>query len=197
MTTVSIPNSVTSIGPNAFAYCDNLQTVTIGKSVSTIENGAFAYCPNITHVTCFADKVPSTDTEAFNNSSCSNATLFAYHTRQYEVNNPWSTFGNYEWIDKCATPTIAFENGRISFSCNTEGAKYQYSLHTFGESAGSVDIPSSYLVKVTAYATAEGYAPSEDVTKTIVIDHKYGDVDGSGEVNIGDITKIIDVLLVR
>ena len=48
---VSIPNSVKTIGENAFLYCSNLSNVTIPGSVKSIEEYAFFRSPNITNVT--------------------------------------------------------------------------------------------------------------------------------------------------
>ena len=45
-----IPDSVTTIGYSAFAYCSNLTSVTIGDSVTTIGSSAFAYCTKLTDV---------------------------------------------------------------------------------------------------------------------------------------------------
>ena len=50
MTGVTIPNSVTNIGAQAFAYC-GLITATIGAGVTTIGNEAFASCTNLTSIT--------------------------------------------------------------------------------------------------------------------------------------------------
>ena len=49
LTSVTIPNSVTSIGANAFTGC-GLTYVSIGNSVTSIGGGAFADCPNLTYV---------------------------------------------------------------------------------------------------------------------------------------------------
>ena len=51
MTSVTIPNSVTSIGINAFSGCSGLTSVTIPYSVTNIERGAFQNCIGLTSVT--------------------------------------------------------------------------------------------------------------------------------------------------
>jgi hypothetical protein len=43
LSSITIPNSVTSIENHAFAWCDNLASITIPKSVTSIGDGAFNY----------------------------------------------------------------------------------------------------------------------------------------------------------
>lgn len=47
---ITIPDSVTSIGSYAFSNCDLLKSITFGNGVKTIGNGAFADCDMITNI---------------------------------------------------------------------------------------------------------------------------------------------------
>ena len=51
LNTIVIPNSVTSIGTNAFSFCRGLTKVSIPNSVKTIGNWAFYRCTGLTTVT--------------------------------------------------------------------------------------------------------------------------------------------------
>ena len=72
LTSVTIPNSVTTIGGEAFADC-GLTRVTIPNSVTTIGYGAFTGCSNLTSVT-FPNSVTAIGTDVF--GSCSSLKEF-------------------------------------------------------------------------------------------------------------------------
>ena len=65
LTSVTIPNSVTSIGYNAFLYCSGLTSVTIGSGVTSIGGSAFEGCSGLTSVT-IPNSVTSIGEGAFN-----------------------------------------------------------------------------------------------------------------------------------
>ncbi len=96
LTSVTIPNSVTSIGINAFALCSDLTSVTIGNGVESIGQLAFSKCPKLHDVYCYAVEVPSTESNAFDDSYTENPTLHvpAGSIESYKATAPWSGFGN-------------------------------------------------------------------------------------------------------
>ncbi len=64
LTSVTIPDSVTSIGSYAFSGCDSLTSVTIGDGVTSIGIGAFSDCTSLTSI-IIPDSVTSIGGSAF------------------------------------------------------------------------------------------------------------------------------------
>ena len=51
LTSITIPNSVTSIGYGAFYECTGFTSITIPNSVTSIGERTFAYCTGLTSIT--------------------------------------------------------------------------------------------------------------------------------------------------
>ena len=51
LTSITIPNGVTSIGGNSFEHCGALSSISIPNSVISIEDGAFQHCRSLTSIT--------------------------------------------------------------------------------------------------------------------------------------------------
>jgi hypothetical protein len=69
--TITIPNSVETISAGTFYACFSLETVILGNSVQSIEMDAFSYCASLTTIRIPAS-VTSIDSPAFENSGLEN-----------------------------------------------------------------------------------------------------------------------------
>ena len=65
LTRINIPDSMTSIGDNAFRNCESLTCINIPDSVTSIGNSAFCGCESLTSIN-IPDRVPSIGNSAFN-----------------------------------------------------------------------------------------------------------------------------------
>lgn len=72
LTSITIPNSVTTIGNSAFSNCDSLTSITIPDSVTTIEGFVFYDCDSLTSIT-IPDSVISIGDDAFDD--CESITI--------------------------------------------------------------------------------------------------------------------------
>ena len=117
LTSVTIPNSVTSIGWYAFYGCKGLTSVTIGNSVTSIGKYAFADCPDLLDVYCYAEEVPSTESNAFIYSPIGNANLHVPDASidSYKATAPWSSFGKIVALteDETGIDELKGENGKV------------------------------------------------------------------------------------
>lgn len=102
LTSIEIPNSVITIGSYAFADCISLTSVVIGSSVASIGDKAFSYCNKLRTVTCYADKLPTTEMSAFVNTNLSDIKLYIPKSviEDYRISEPWNKFGNISAINK-------------------------------------------------------------------------------------------------
>ena len=91
---VSIPNSVSIIGNDAFARCSSLTSVTIGKSVTSIGESAFYNCSSLPSIT-IPNSVTSIGESAFD--GCSGLTSVT-------IPNSVTSIGDYAFY-KCSSLT--------------------------------------------------------------------------------------------
>ena len=140
LTSVTIPDSVTTIGNYAFWACKSLTNVTIGDSVRTISSGAFAYCSSLTSVT-IPDSVTTMD-GAF--QSCSSLTNVTIGDSVTTMNG---TFANCSSLTsvycKAITPPTLND---VTFSTSSTGRK--------------IYVPRN---SVNAYKSVKGWTKAGDI----------------------------------
>ena len=95
LTSVTIPNSVTSIGDGAFAYCSGLTSVTIPNSVTSIGNWAFARCSGLTSVT-IPNSVTSIGGGAFRDCSGLTSVTIPNSVTSIGGNAFWNCYFSYD-----------------------------------------------------------------------------------------------------
>ena len=199
-------NEVTSIGSYAFYNCADLTNITIGCSVESIEDYAFAEAPKLEKIVCYAENVPVASRNAFENSYIDYVTLYvpASSLDAYKATAPWKNAASIlpleDVKEKCATPMINFENGKLSFNCETEDVEFVYDITSSISGKGTnVTLPTKTTYIVTVYAKKEGYENSEVATKEIEVSSGTtgikGDVNEDGTVNGTDIQEVINIIV--
>ena len=237
LTSITIPNSVMTIGESAFMGCskvedlklpDNLQiikramfkgcnslkSVTIPTTVEVIYQEAFSGNNNMESVKALPETPPFLYANSFSNY---NIPLYASETTiaAYQAHETWCKFAQFLTLDgqevevpQCATPTVAYADGKLMLECETEGAECVWTLRNPDTLSGrGKTIPLARQYELTVYATSKGMTDSDQVTYLIVwgdndakgdnvirigADDEVCDVNKDGSVDVADIATIID-----
>lgn len=182
---ITLHEGITSLGESCFEGCSSLTSIKLPKSINKITgsifNGCFENCSNLSEVTCQWDNLDGIDvgSDAFNNIF-SEAKLYIPKgtTAMYKAKEPWSNFKYIseenditEDAEKCQTPTIGYSNKELTFTSQTEGAKYHYTItdddvktEAYSED-GIISLSATY--KISVYASADGYKNSDRATATL------------------------------
>jgi hypothetical protein len=199
---IELPGKVETIGTQCFYACSQLATVTLPASITSIGDFAFRDNPSLTDVYCYAMTLPTASVNVFMGSSVAQATLHVPESvlSQYQASTPWSYFGKLEAAvietPRCATPTITYRHGKLSFFCETEGAQCvsTVSFLNSDEKHIGTELQLTGKFRVSVYAQKEGYLDSEEAVKEFDLS-AVGDVDGNGQIDIADVTALVNIIL--
>ncbi len=125
----TVPNGVTSISYNAFAYSSSLTGITIPNTVTSIDGYAFAYCSSLTSIS-LPDSVTSIGLYAF------------YDTPYYKNSSNWEDGVLY--IGNCL---IEAKAGQVSSDYSIKPGTVCIAVQAFGDCPlTSITIPGSVKV---------------------------------------------------
>ena len=146
LTSVTIPNSVTSIGSYAFESCYSLTSVNIPNSVTSIGDGAFQGCHGLTSVTI--SDITAWLSISFAGSE-SNPLCYAYHlflngeeVKDLTIPNSVTSIGDYTFHGCSSLTSVTIPNSVTSIG---------NSAFAFCSNLTSVTIPNS-VTSIGGYA---------------------------------------------
>jgi len=120
-TSVTIPNSVTSIGNSAFYVCTSLTSITIPDSVTVIGYSSFKFCTSLTSIT-IPDSVTSIVTGVF--SGCTSLTSITIPDSVTSIE--WGAFEGCTGLTSITIPDSVACIGNYAFSDCTSLADVYY-----------------------------------------------------------------------
>ena len=192
-----------TIGDNIIIVQDYFGTapltkIVLGKNVTHIRPGAFKNS-NLEEFTITGKEPPYLYPNVFGSQDLSNATLYVPESKAgyYQTTEPWSKFGKIltlsgdtpEGPQKCATPSISYSDGKLQFTCETEGAQCYYTLNNSDVKTAETIVENnnvnlSACYDITCYAKAEGFVNSDVATAKLYWLTSSGSLEGASINNV-------------
>lgn len=208
---ITIGDGVTTIGKRAFSGASSLKYFAFGSQVAEIGEEAFSDCAAVIEITSKAATPPVCGSQALDDINKWECKLYVPKGKQsaYQAADQWKDFffseegeGTSEQnpdgqptIGKCQTPIITFVDGKIHFSCDTEGVGYTYNISATSPSGAGNDVTPSSLT-LTVYASKPGFEDSDVASKEIDINLGIrGDLNNDNSVNVADHVELSKIIL--
>ena len=157
LTSITIPNSVTSIGKWAFTHCSGLTNITIPNSVTSIGGNAFSEV-NLNSVVSQIENPFRLYDQPFSENTLKNATLYvpAGTIYKYYATDGWKDFKNI----------VEMETSEYQLTYMVDGAEYKkYSIKE-GETITPEPSPTKEGYTFSGWSNIPTTMPANDVTVT-------------------------------
>lgn len=242
-TTFTIPTNVERIGADAFLCCSSMATLTFNDKIEELPSGVFRNCLALSDVNlpssitrigkqAFAG-CSKLELLTINNTTMPNAEASTFDQNQYaytklrvpvgvDVDNlptPWLNFvdkaveGGVSTTNKCTTPEIVYDKGKLKFSCSTADAEIVswvdvddvqqrvgnewelvriYTIHAYARKTSWIKSDEPQNVTIT---WRNGTPTFGEGFKSVTLEKSYPDVNNDGKINTVDATEILKMLV--
>ena len=181
VTDLVVPETVTTIGENAFNCCSGLTSAIIPNTVTTINNGAFRNCPKMKTLS-IGKSVTSIGTEAFNGCTALN-TVDLFAVRPFKID------------EKCFSDA-AYENATLSvpkgYLLTISTLDYWSNFKTIVEKAAKQDLNGDGNINSADVVVIYNFIVGGEESG---IDKKVVDVNGDGDINTADVMAIYNYII--
>ena len=180
------------IGGSAFYGCSSLTSIEIPNSVTSIGGSAFMDCDSLASIRLLGETPPTVGSNNFTNKQYMNMIVYVPKgtLATYQAADTWKDFWDIreegttetpeEEVKKCATPVITYNDNGLDITCETDGAEIHTDItcnDVNSYNGGRIDLSATY--DITTYATKSGYLNSDTATATLC----WIAVSGSSEEN--------------
>ena len=193
LTAATVPDGVTSIEDETFSYCSALTKVTLGNGVTNIGTRAFSGCTALAEMTVAATEPPVAAANAFENVSRDiTVNVPAESLDTYKAASVWSEFTNLQpWSQ------ITFTVGNLTYRVTNETAKTAQLTGYATAPEGALTIPAGVEYDGTEYSVTsignKALAGCELLTEAVVSNsvatignEAFADSKALAKVTLGD-----------